>query len=103
MDDQGYVVTLRGKQLVCAHCGGNHFERRNAQLNTAFLTFLDLDWLNSTAEVFVCTSCGRLEWFLDPSIAPEDDTREPTECISCGATILEGQDKCPKCNWTYKQ
>jgi hypothetical protein len=100
MEDQGQLVTLRGRQLVCAHCGGNHFARRNAQLNTAFLTFLGLDWLNTTAEVFMCTACGRLEWFLDPTAAPEDDT---VECISCRATIPAGQDKCPQCGWTYKE
>ncbi len=103
MEEKGQVVTLRGKQLVCAHCGGNQYVSREAQLNTAFLTFLDLDWLNRTAEVFVCIACGRLEWFLDPIIAPEDDIAEPAECLSCGATIPAGQEKCPKCGWTYRE
>ena len=40
---------------------------REAQLNTAGMTFLKLDWLNKTATIFVCEDCGRLEWFLDVS------------------------------------
>lgn len=103
MGDQGQCVTLWGKRLVCAHCGGDRFWRRSAQLNTALLTFLDLEWLNRTATVFVCTARGRLEWFLDPSMAPLDDTVEPSQCVSCGATIPPGQDMCVECGWTYKE
>lgn len=29
------------------------------------MTFLNLEWMNKSATVFVCVRCGRLEWFLD--------------------------------------
>jgi predicted nucleic-acid-binding Zn-ribbon protein len=56
---------INGKTLTCIHCGGDSFDERQAQLNTAGMTFLKLDWLNKSATVFVCETCGRLEWFLD--------------------------------------
>lgn len=103
MDDQGKPVEVRGKPLVCAHCGGTRFARRQAQLNTAIMTFFDMDWLNKSAQVFVCMTCGRLEWFLEPTVSPERDDAEPTECVACGETIPSGRDKCPKCGWSYKE
>ena len=103
MEDKTKPIEVRGKQLVCTHCGGRRFARRQAQLNTALMTFFDVDWLNKSAEVFVCSACGRLEWFLNPTISPEDSASEPIECVSCGETIPAGQDKCPKCGWTYTE
>lgn len=103
MENQGKTIEVCGKQLICVHCGGNRFIHREAQLNTAVMTFFDIDWLNKSAEVFVCSACGRLEWFLDPTVLPGDDAVEATECMSCGETIPAGHDKCSKCGWTYKQ
>ncbi len=60
--DSGYEVA--GRAVVCSHCGGEEFEERSAQLNTPGMTFLDLDWANKSATVYVCRSCGHLEWFL---------------------------------------
>ena len=103
MSNQVEPIEVRGKHLVCAHCGGNHFTRRKVLLNTRLMTSLNMDWLNKSAQVFACIGCGRLEWFLGPTVAPEVDTVEPTECVSCSATIPAGQDKCPKCGWSYKE
>lgn len=64
MDDAKPVV-LNGKNLYCTFCGGDHFNRREAQLHTAAMTFFNMEWLNKSATVFVCSRCGRLEWFLD--------------------------------------
>ena len=60
----GSVFEIRGIQVKCSHCGSNRFFEREAQLNTAGLTFLNLDWANKSATVLVCESCGKLEWFL---------------------------------------
>ena len=35
------------------------------------MTFFDLEWLNKSAEDFVCTKCQHLEWFLDPKVEDE--------------------------------
>lgn len=53
-----------GRQVECAHCGSVDFEQSTAQLNTAGLTFLGLDWANRNATILVCKECGHIEWFL---------------------------------------
>ncbi|MCL2883310.1 MAG: DNA-binding protein [Coriobacteriia bacterium] len=62
--EPGDEFVVQGTKVSCPHCGSTHFDKRNAQLNTAGLTFLGLDWTNTTASVLVCASCGRLEWFI---------------------------------------
>ena len=64
-DGERYVVA--GKPATCGHCGRDRFVEGRAQLNTAGLTFMNLDWANRSAATLTCTSCGRIEWFLsDP-------------------------------------
>lgn len=58
------LYEVAGIQVECPHCGGTSFEESRAQLNTAGLTFLDLDWANRSASVLICKTCGHLEWFL---------------------------------------
>lgn len=60
--DDSYEVA--GKPVTCSHCGGEAFDERSAQLNTAGASFLGLDWANTSARVLVCHTCGHLEWFL---------------------------------------
>lgn len=52
-----------GHPIICPHCKNSEFEEGSAQLNTAGLTFLGLDWLNKSATVLVCTNCGLIQWF----------------------------------------
>lgn len=66
----GEPFTVAGKRVVCPHCSGDHFIEGRAQLNTAGMTFLNLDWANRSAATLTCTSCGRIEWFLAD---PEED------------------------------
>ncbi|MBX3173970.1 MAG: hypothetical protein KF709_06125 [Gemmatimonadaceae bacterium] len=55
------------RPVRCAHCGGEHFVEGRAQLNTAGMSFLNLDWANRSAATLACVGCGRVEWFLaDP-------------------------------------
>ncbi|MCX6152024.1 MAG: hypothetical protein NTX22_15975 [Ignavibacteriales bacterium] len=55
---------IQGKKITCQHCGGEKFEKGSALLNTAGLTFLDLDWANRSATILICTSCTKIQWFL---------------------------------------
>jgi predicted nucleic-acid-binding Zn-ribbon protein len=55
-----------GKKVACPHCGASEFAEGRAQLNTAGMTFLGLDWANESATTLACTNCGRVEWFLKP-------------------------------------
>jgi predicted RNA-binding Zn-ribbon protein involved in translation (DUF1610 family) len=103
MSDEKKHIERGGKRLACPHCGGESFSTRRAQLNTAFMTAMGLDWLNRSAEVYVCDGCGRLEWFMNLKGEEGKDSEEPLECIACGEAIPEGQDTCPRCGWTYEE
>ncbi len=54
---------IEGKGVVCFHCGQREFAQGRAQLNTSFMSLLDLDWANKSAYTLTCTFCGRIEWF----------------------------------------
>lgn len=67
---RGYVgkephYEIAGEQIVCPHCGGQSFELGEAQLNTAGMTFFNLDWLNRNATLLICSDCSNIQWFLD--------------------------------------
>ena len=53
-----------GKKITCPHCGSAEFSEGHAQLNTAGMTFVGLDWANASATTLVCGNCGRVQWFL---------------------------------------
>ncbi len=55
---------MQGKAIACPHCGGTQFDPGPALLNTAGMTFFDLDWANRSATVLVCTQCSHIQWFL---------------------------------------
>ena len=66
----GERYTVAGKTVNCGHCGFDRFVEGRAQLNSAGMTFLNLDWANRSAATLTCTACGRIEWFLaDPEEA----------------------------------
>ena len=54
---------LEGKKIICPHCGHDEFVEGRAQLNTAGMSFLNLDWANRSATTLACAECGRMEWF----------------------------------------
>jgi uncharacterized protein len=65
---EGEHFKVAEKPVACSHCAHNLFVEGRAQLNTAALSFLNLDWANRSAATLVCTRCGHIEWFLE---APE--------------------------------
>ena len=54
---------LFGKVLKCQFCGHDQFHQRDAQLNTAVMSFMNLDWMNTSAICYVCDQCGYIHWF----------------------------------------
>ena len=52
-----------GLAVSCTHCKRDEFERQEAQLNTAGMTLLNLDWANRSGTALVCTNCGLIQWF----------------------------------------
>jgi predicted RNA-binding Zn-ribbon protein involved in translation (DUF1610 family) len=122
---EGRAVQIKHQALQCNHCGQGKFVLRSAKLNTGFMEFLDLGWLNQSADIYVCTHCGFLHWFLEPQVeqeipaevppaeddreqvvaeepVTEDDLAEPSECVACHQSIPAGSAICPSCGWSYK-
>jgi predicted nucleic-acid-binding Zn-ribbon protein len=62
-DGEEFVV--EGRRVRCTHCGGTSFVARQAQLNTAGLSFLDLDWANKSGTALVCVRCSLIQWFAN--------------------------------------
>ncbi len=63
----GERYTVADRPVKCQHCAQDRFVEGRAQLNSAGMTFMNLDWANRSAAILTCTACGRIEWFLaDP-------------------------------------
>jgi len=68
----GDTFVVAGKDVTCTHCGHDRFLEGRAQLHTAGMTFLKLEWLNASAATLTCTTCGRVEWFVgNPTMSEE--------------------------------
>ena len=68
------------------------------------MSFLNLDWLNASADVYVCENFGFVHCFLggvmlfdsheeeeaavSPEQPPEDDTSSPSECLRAAKPCL---------------
>lgn len=71
-EPDGERHSVAGAFVVCAHCRHDRFVEGRALLNTAGMSFLNLDWANRSAATLACTNCGRIEWFLaDPQAEGE--------------------------------
>jgi len=55
----------KGQKIACPQCGNDRFEEGSAQLNTAGMTALNLDWANRSATLLVCSQCSRIDWYMD--------------------------------------
>jgi hypothetical protein len=108
------TIRIKDQPLRCKHCGREKFFHRSAQLGTALLGFFELGFLNKSADVYVCSHCGFLHWFLEPAVeespvqetgesAETDDLAESTECLECRQMIPAGTDTCPACGWSYNR
>lgn len=63
-EEPDHVELRTGELLTCRVCGFDRFFARRGQLNTSLATFLDLDWVNATADCMVCGRCSYVHWFL---------------------------------------
>ncbi|OIJ14344.1 hypothetical protein BKP37_08330 [Anaerobacillus alkalilacustris] len=54
---------VNGINITCVHCQNDKFEHGKAQLNTAMLSFLNLDFANRSANILTCDRCGFVHWF----------------------------------------
>ena len=51
------------KVVMCPHCEHTEFIQGSAQLNSAGMSFLGLDWANKSATTLMCDRCGFIMWF----------------------------------------
>lgn len=61
---EGAEYEAAGKKIQCPHCASTAFATGEAQLNTAVMSLLSLDWLNKSATTLICANCGNIQWFL---------------------------------------
>ena len=69
--------------LSCQVCSGLVFARREIKMTTTGMTFMDLDWMNKSAEGVICVRCGFVHTFMggghqfvDPEVVNPDDLPE---------------------------
>jgi hypothetical protein len=66
--------------LGCLVCGGLFFAQREIKMTTTGMTFLDLDWLNRSAEGAICVRCGFVHTFMgDAHQWVEPSAVDPTD------------------------
>lgn len=62
-DKETHAFAVAGKAVKCGHCGGEQFVKSQAQLHSAGLTFMQLEWLGKSVHVLACGKCSHIEWF----------------------------------------
>ncbi len=92
---------ISGDNLICTHCGGADFETTRAKMKASMMNLFDLGWLEKTSTIYICSSCGHVEWFAKPVIEKPELMTEPIDCLACGYEIPAGEDSCKNCGWTY--
>ncbi|MGH9379720.1 MAG: hypothetical protein ACRD2Z_03790 [Thermoanaerobaculia bacterium] len=103
-----------GEALHCHNCGHDRFMECTVYLQPTSTDSLGLRDLGPAANVFACTGCGFVHWFLPSALreeppavepdevnAPEGRASEPLECLSCGGSIPTAERTCPACGWNY--
>ena len=71
--------------LSCHVCSGLLFASREVKMTTTGMTFMDLDWLNKSADGVICLRCGFVHTFMgnahqyvEPTaVDPKDLPRDP--------------------------
>jgi len=57
-------VEVQGRVLKCLVCGHDEFWKKEAQLNTAGASFLNMEWTSPSGICNLCARCGYIHWFL---------------------------------------
>ena len=57
-------VNVSTTPLECVVCGYDLFFTRKAQMQTAALAFMNLDWASPSCTCQICARCGYIHWFV---------------------------------------
>ncbi|MCP4198537.1 MAG: hypothetical protein GY762_15430 [Proteobacteria bacterium] len=88
-------VKKAGESLVCKHCGNREFLVHDVKLKSAWMQFIQDDWLSEFAEVNICARCGYAHWF---TTVPTKEMQHREPCPQCGQLILNTRSFCPHCD-----
>lgn len=55
---------VKGIDLKCPVCSNDKFRTKQVLLNTAAMSFFNLDWANRNANCFICSECTHIMWFF---------------------------------------
>ncbi len=87
-------IKINGRALKCPHCANDTFHTRESLLNTSGMEFLDLGWLNQPAQNYICSQCGRIEWFIPKDSTSRYALRNPRNVFPA-TPDSRGQNKLP--------
>lgn len=59
-----HEYTINEILIKCPFCSNNKFYSGSAQLNTARMSLLNLDWANKSATTLTCLNCTNIQWFM---------------------------------------
>ena len=59
-------VEIQGRELKCLVCGHDAFRKKEAQLNSAATSLMNLEWTAPSGTCYICAKCGYIHWFLPP-------------------------------------
>jgi predicted nucleic-acid-binding Zn-ribbon protein len=79
--------------LRCHVCQGNEFAQREIKMTTTGMTFMDLDWLNRSADGAICVRCGFVhtfmaeahQWLHPSAVEPGDLPDDPLASAPAGS------------------
>jgi hypothetical protein len=107
-------IFISDRLVKCDICQGTKFWLSKAQLNTRAMTFFNLDWLNASSLILICSNCGAIQWFLKSKyeIGMQENYKfekeyidreisEQIECLKCGSEIDVDENTCKHCGWSY--
>lgn len=91
------------KDITCTHCNipMNHIGTKKLQLGETGWVLGDLPNLIAGAmevDIYTCSKCGKIEFFMPESSARDIGLRE---CPNCGKKHEFDYPKCPFCKYDY--
>jgi hypothetical protein len=93
---------IHGIELSCHHCGSKDFTKLDARIGTVDKNLIDSFFGLSdqrSAEVFTCTSCGSVQWFVVTE--PVETLPDEISCLECGKAVPCESTACPGCGWSW--
>ena len=76
--------------------------RRDIEIHNKISWLVTILVLNVVGAIFYFIFSVEVKKLKQTKVILKDDTSLPSTCIICASEILQGEDTCRKCGWTYK-